>query len=95
MPIMRRRLALRVCRSALVLCCLQSPAPVSAAAPCTAELASGGDVQAAVDGLRAGPATLCLGSGEFPVHRFVSIDRDAVRRPHTPLACIADDLEAA
>ena len=79
MPIMQRRLALRVCRSALVLCCLQSPAPVSAA----------------VDGLRAGPATLCLGSGEFPVHRFVSIDRDAVRRPHTPLACIADDLEAA
>jgi parallel beta-helix repeat protein len=70
------RLALRLCA---LLCAGAAPHPgiADAALPvaCTAELAAGGDVQKAVDALPAGPATLCLGAGEFALHRFVSIDR--------------------
>jgi parallel beta-helix repeat protein len=41
-------------------------------------LPAGGDVQQAIDALPAGPATLCLGAGEFKLHRLVAIERDDV-----------------
>src|SRR5947208_7448351 len=53
--------------------------------PFTLALPAGGDLQKAVDGIATNEpsATICLGEGEFPLERFVSIDRDGVnlRRP--------------
>src|SRR5437879_12490432 len=78
MAIPRGQRALRACRSVLLLCCLRSPALLWAAPPCTAELGPGGEVQGALDARRPGPVARGLGAGEFPVHRFVSNDRDDV-----------------